>query len=360
MVSASRATMILFALALAGCASEARVLRMEPDPRGKGEAIFFPGAPEVPRYFFAGQLIGENNYVAANESAKSGAASVLRWIAGLAGGETEPEGLQRPQSGVTDAAGRVLVSDASRQAVVVFDPVKGFVTWEQAQGLTKFSSPVGIATGPGGRVWVADANLRFVAELDANGKPVAALGKGELERPTGLAYDPLTRRLFVCDTQAHDIKVYDAERRLVKTIGRRGEGDGEFNFPTHIAFARGELYVADTMNSRVQVFADGGERHRLTVGARGLYVGNLVRPKGVAVDSEGNIYVIESYYDHLLIYDRAGRFLLAIGGLGKDAGQFYLPAGVWTDSRNRIFVADMFNGRVVVLQFLGGGAENEP
>ena len=111
------------------------------------------------------------------------------------------------------------------------------------------------------------------------------------------------------------------------------------------------------MNSRVQVF-DGGS-HRLTVGARGLYVGNLVRPKGVTVDSQGNIYVVESYFDHLLVYDRLGNFLLGISGLGRDAGQFYLPAGVWTDDRNRVFVADMFNGRVVVLQVLGGGVEGE-
>jgi DNA-binding beta-propeller fold protein YncE len=360
MVSAARAVPILVAALLAACAQDARVLRMDPDPRGRAEGIFWPGAPEVPRYFYAGQLIGESNYVEAGGKARSGVADVLRWVAGLVGGSEEPDGLQRPQSGVTDALGRVFVTDASRQAVLVFDPASGLSTWEQAAGLTRFATPVGVATSPEGHVWVADADLGYVAELDAQGKPLAIIGKGVLKRPTGVAYDPQTKRLFVCDTQSHDIKVFDAGRRLLKTIGRRGEGDGEFNYPTHLAFARGELYVADTMNSRVQVFADAGDRHRLTVGARGLYVGNLVRPKGVAVDSEGNIYVVESYYDHLLVYDRNGKFLLAIGGLGKDIGQFYLPAGVWVDSRNRVFVADMFNGRVVVLQFLGGGAEHEP
>jgi len=68
------------------------------------------------------------------------------------------------------------------------------------------------------------------------------------------------------------------------------------------------------MNGRVQVFERGGERPRLVVGSRGLFVGQLVRPKGVATDSAGNIYVVESYYDHLLVFDREGRFLLPIGG----------------------------------------------
>ena len=80
-----------------------------------------------------------------------------------------------------------------------------------------------------------------------------------------------------------------------------------------------------------------------------------MRPKGVAVDGEGNVYVIESYYDSLLVFSARGDFLMPIGGTGTATGRFYLPAGVWVDNRNRVHVADMFNGRVVLFQFLGGG-----
>ena len=102
----------------------------------------------------------------------------------------------------------------------------------------------------------------------------------------------------------------------------------------------------------MQVFDRKGNLLSL-FGERGLYVGNLARPKGIAVDDEENIYVTEGYYDYLLVFDKEGRLLLPIGGTGSQPGQFYLPTGVWTDSRNRIFVSDMFNGRVVVLQYLG-------
>ena len=81
----------------------------------------------------------------------------------------------------------------------------------------------------------------------------------------------------------------------------------------------------------------------------------MVRPKGVTVDSEGNIYVVESYYDHLLIYDESGQFLLPIGGTGSEVGQFFLPAGMWSDKTDRIFVADMFNSRVVIFRYVGTG-----
>jgi hypothetical protein len=66
------------------------------------------------------------------------------------------------------------------------------------------------------------------------------------------------------------------------------------------------------------------------------------------------VYVVESYYDHMLIYNGDGQFLMPLGGTGSGTGRFFLPAGVWTDDRSRVFVADMFNGRVVVFSFMGG------
>ena len=83
-------------------------------------------------------------------------------------------------------------------------------------------------------------------------------------------------------------------------------------------------------------------------------MGNLTRPKGVAVDPSGNIYVVESFYDHLLVFNAQGDFLLPITDDGQKDGQFYLPAGVWSDGTGKIYLADMFNGRIVIYQFLGG------
>jgi DNA-binding beta-propeller fold protein YncE len=244
--------------------------------------------------------------------------------------------------------------------VFAFRPEGGLDVYEYAYGAKRFASPTGIACGPGRSLFVADSALGAVVELDGEGRTLRRIGEGELGRPTGLALDRERGELYVADTASHEIRVFDAAGRPARRFGRRGEAEGEFNYPTHLWFRGGDLYVADTMNGRVQVFARGEALPRLVVGARGLYVGQLVRPKGVATDSAGNIYVIESYYDHLLVYDREGRFLLPIGGLGRGEGQFYLPSGLWTDERDRVYVADMFNGRVVVFQFLGGEADGQP
>lgn len=349
----------LFVVLLGGCASEPLVMRFDPGQITAGKKIYFPplSDEEVPRYLYVGELTGENNFVEPDGKEKNRFIEVLKWIAGIFENNA-PVVLQRPQSGVVDQNGRILVTDVSRSAVFVFDPANGRLdVWEYAHGFSRFLSPSGIALGPAGRVFVADAELRQVVMLDPDGKGTVLVDSNQLERPTGLAWDEKEGILYVSDTQAHQIKVFDMTARLVKTIGLRGEGLGEFNFPTFLALGDERLIVSDTMNARVQIISLNDSAPPKVVGERGTRVGNLVRPKGVALDAENNLYVIESYHDHLLIFDERGRFLLPIGGTGKVAGNFYLPGGVWVDRGNRVFVADTFNGRISVFQFLGGGGD---
>ena len=346
------------ALLLAGCAGVQTVrgeMRFGMDDAPEGRRLFWPPPPEVPRFLYTGTLTGEQNFHRPDAGSNS-LQAFGRWLVGLDARSAAPVVLQRPSAMVGDDQGRLYVSDASRQAVFVFDEVAGeLLVWDRADGVAGFLAPAGMVLDGSGTLLVADAELGVVVRLDRRGEPQGVIGRGHLRRPTGLARDPGTGTLFVADTYAHDIKVFAPDGTLLRVIGRRGEGSGEFNFPTHLAFAQGELYVTDTLNSRVQVFNGQGEVQARRFGTRGLYLGNLVRPKGVAVDAEGNVYVVESYYDSLLVFSPRGEFLLPIGGTGTSTGRFYLPAGVWIDGRNRVFIADMFNGRVVLFQFLGGG-----
>jgi sugar lactone lactonase YvrE len=341
---------------VAGCADTGPVrgtLRYGLEDAPEGRRLLWPAAPEVPRFLYAGTLTGEPNF--RQPEADSGWRRVGRWLVGLDGRSAPPVVLQRPGVITGDDAGRVFVSDASRQAVFVFDePGGALAVWERADNARNFVAPSGMAA-TADRLYVADAALGAVFVLGRDGTPERSIGGGQLTRPTGVARDAAGGRLYVADTYAHDIKVFDDAGRLLRTFGRRGEGDGEFNFPTHLALAAGELYVTDTMNNRVQVLDAASGALRRSLGARGLYVGNLVRPKGVAVDADGNVYIVESYYDSLLVFSREGEFLMPIGGTGTATGRFYLPAGVWVDAKNRVHVADMYNGRVVLFQFLGGG-----
>lgn len=344
-------TVIACGSLLVGCADVPKVMSFS---AGSADlAKVWPLLPDEPKYRYIGELTGEANFHASEDAQKSTSAKLLDWLTGLSSAVHTPTVLQRPQSGVVDEAGRVYVTDVSKGVVYVFDKIGGKLdVWEMARANVHFKTPIGI-TLANQDILVADAELHAVFRLDGKGNPVGEIGQDILKRPTGLAYDVKRGVIYVSDTYSHDIKVFDDAGKLLKTIGQRGEDAGEFNFPTYLAFSGDHLYVTDTLNSRIQIFdADG----KLTgkFGSRGLYIGNLVRPKGVAVDSVGNIYVVESLHDRLLVFNDQGQVLLAIGDSGKETGQFYLPAGVWVDHQDRVYVADMFNGRVMVLQFLGG------
>lgn len=344
---------IAVATLLGACAAGPQTMRYSTN--GSQDLHVWPAAQtqEVPRYRYLGELTGQGNF-AGGDGAGAQARRALSLLVGLDERDTDPVVLQRPQSGTVDASGRILVTDVSRRAVFVFDEQGGsLAVWEDAGPQLPFEAPIGIAAGREGEVLVTDANLRRVVRLARDGRPLGTFGEGVLRRPTGIARDPARGLVFVADTHAHDIKVFDDDGRLVDTVGHRGDGPGEFNFPTHLSFARGRLYVTDNLNARIQVLTAAGEV-ALRFGERGLFVGNLVRPKGVATDDEGNIYVVESLYDTLLVFAPDGQLLMSIGGTGTGVGKFFLPAGVWVDTRNRVFVADMFNGRVVIFHFLGG------
>jgi sugar lactone lactonase YvrE len=350
----------LLALLLGGCASTSVEpirgrLHFGMDDAPEGEKLMWPAAPEVPRFLYTGTLVGEPNFRAPDGEERSALARAARWLVGLDDKSATPLVLQRPAALAGDDNGRLYVSDMSRQAVFVFDEKAGeLLLWEQAAPGLRFVAPAGIAVAAD-RVWVVDAELGAVFALDAKGQALGAVGRGHLTRPTGVAWDARTERLFVADAYAHAIKVFATDGRLLATYGTRGDGPGEFNYPTHLALSNGELAVTDSLNSRIQFLRTTDGAFVRQFGTRGLQVGQLVRPKGVSLDADGNVYVIESYFDSLLVFSPRGEFLMPIGGTGRATGRFYLPAGVWVDARNRVHIADMFNGRVVLFQFLGGG-----
>jgi len=334
----------------AGCAGDSatRAPNLEPEPKAR----VWPQPPETPRYAYVRSLVGERDFVPPDSKGVGTFTKVLKWIAGIFVGDPEYLELRRPVSGMTDEAGRIFVVDMSHRAVIVFDmPAKKVRKWSVAAEGRKFVSPVALVGDGAGGLYVTDAELKEVFHLDGNGKPVGRFGKGVLGRPTGIARDPLAGRIYVADTVRHDIKIFDMRGNLVDSLGARGWRQGSFNGPTHLSFHGDKLYVSDTLNFRVQVFDRGGDGKTM-FGKLGLYVGRLTRPKGVAVGRDGRVYVVESYFDHLLVYNGEGQLLLPIGGTGSGIGEFYLPAGVWVDRQGRVMIADMFNGRIVVLKEL--------
>jgi sugar lactone lactonase YvrE len=134
--------------------------------------------------------------------------------------------------------------------------------------------------------------------------------------------------------------------------GDQGDGPGEFNFPIGIAItSRGEVLVSDFYNARVQKFtADGKHLASIPV---------LPNPGGMAVDSDGNIYLThfsamkkdeEKKPDRVSVVSPDGKLLRQWGKTGTGAGEFDYPGGIALSADGRVYVADQTNRRVQVFE----------
>src|SRR3989304_4356712 len=78
--------------------------------------------------------------------------------------------------------------------------------------------------------------------------------------------------------------------------------------------------------------------------------GDLAMPKGVAVDRDGIVYVVDGLFDNVQLFNRQGDFLLTLGKRGGDFGEFWLPSGGFLSGNNRLYVCDTYNRRVQVFR----------
>lgn len=218
-----------------------------------------------------------------------------------------------------------------------------------------FSSLVGACFLPGGDILFSDSRLNKLFIVNKDAKVIRTFGDTlTFRQPTGIAYAEATGEVWVVETAAHQVSVYKIDGTFVKSIGSRGEGDGQFNFPTSIWIdGKGDAYIVDAMNFRLQIFNKDGV-FVTSFGAPGDVSGSFARPKGVAVDQYGNIYVADALFHVVQIFDRSGNFLYSFGKQGREKGEFWMPSGLYIDKDNFIYVADSYNSRVQVFQLING------
>jgi DNA-binding beta-propeller fold protein YncE len=260
----------------------------------------------------------------------------------------------KPSGATVDSRGRILIADSSLVNVKIFDYNASNMSFLET-GRNLMLKPIGIAADAKGRAYVADTYKNKIYVFGSNDRFTRVFGqKGEFKQPVGLAVDNERGRLYVVDTHLHKVFVLEIETgEVIKTIGKRGQEEGEFNYPAFIAIdKKGNIYVVDTMNGRVQVFDPEGRFIRAW-GQLGDGQGMFARPKGIAIDSEGHVYVVDAAFNNVQIFDEEGEFLLYFGDMGGGRGQQILPMGIAIDNEDRIYVMDTFNGRVNIYEYMG-------
>jgi hypothetical protein len=108
-----------------------------------------------------------------------------------------------------------------------------------------------------------------------------------------------------------------------------------------------DLYVADCLNNRIQVFQPGNLTGTTTVGNGSKKGINLSYPTGVVLDADGNLFVVDSCNHRILLSGLNGfRCLVGCSNTGSGSDRLDYPATLSFDSYGNMFVADTGNSRI--------------
>jgi uncharacterized protein (TIGR03437 family) len=301
-----------------------------------------------------------------------------------------------------DGEGNLYIADAANQRVRRISPggaidtvlgtgTAGFAVDFGSPAGAVFNMPRGVAAEPGGAIYVADTLNNRIRKYVPGGNVFTYAGNGNaayfgdggraasasINAPEGLALDA-AGNLYIADTNDNAVRKVTPDG-VITTIAGNGltgfAGDGglatraQLNRPRAVAVdAAGNVYVADTGNHRVRrvdtagniaTIAGNGATDFLPDDSAGIN-SSLSDPRGVAVDSAGNVYISDTGHNRVRKLFPTGAITTIVGhdgtccysgdnGLALTA-QLNQPAGLMVDAAGKVYVADTGNSAIRMLR----------
>ncbi|XP_066298907.1 RING finger protein nhl-1-like [Branchiostoma lanceolatum] len=244
---------------------------------------------------------------------------------------------------------RLYVADTWNQRVQVFD-----LSGKFCLSFSTTENPHSLAVQTDGTIVVKSGEE--VMKYSPSGELLHKFPLGEYcSEPFGLAVQR-DGRVVVADYKKHSIFLFEAAGTLVKQVGGKGQGEGQFYGPHFVCVDKDDnIIVADRANSRVQVFdKDLNFKHKF--GQEGRQPQDMWGPFGVSADSKGNIVLANGgdnpfMYVHVGgVHVKHGRKLQVfrpdgtwVSTISSDGDRLHTPQGVAVTEDGHVFVADMMD-----------------
>jgi sugar lactone lactonase YvrE len=298
----------------------------------KLKPVFFPPLPETPRLQFLKSFSGHDDLGAIITS------PFEKFVLG------EPEmkqGIAKPY-GMAIFNGKLYVCDVGKRMLEVLDLKNR--TFDYLTKDRRLMNPVNICITDDGTKYVADPTAGVVFVFDKNDSLNAMLGKELKIAPIDVAVRG--QRCYVTDFNSNQVVVLDKNTgKEVTRMGRKSQSTGEdeplqhlapgeFSLISDVSLDRGgNIYVTDKVAGRITEFDNSGTFLR-TIGRLGSNINEFIRPKGIAVDRNDRIWVVDAGPEVAKIYDQQGQLLLFFGLPGNEPGMMNLPAKIVLDYDN--------------------------
>jgi sugar lactone lactonase YvrE len=293
----------------------------------------------------------------------------------------EPIGITRDRANnlfVTEPYSNLIrrISPSGSVSTFAGNPSQGFANGQGTSSSFRF--PVGITTDRDDNLYVADRYNHVIRRISPSGSTSTFAGSGTkggrdgarfsatFDEPNGLAFDS-QGNLYVVEYPTHKIRRISPDGTVSTFAGNGSPGNSDgfgssarFHFPASIAIdANDTIYVSDSYNHAIRkltpsglvsTFAGSGSSGRSD--GRGIQAA-FFYPGGLAVDSQGNLYVAD-YGNNLVRRISVDGMVSTLAGSGTagqsngvgSAASFNAPNGVVIDSEGSLYITDQRNHMV--------------
>ncbi len=192
---------------------------------------------------------------------------------------------------------------------------------------------------------------------------------GQFSAPRGIAIGS-DGTITIVDQLNYRVQQFQPDGTFLRQWGGIGTGPDKFGQingyafgPTGLAIAPdGTIYIADTWNHRISAFTSNGLPLRQWGGffngqdnpaALPQHTSEFYGPRGIAIGSNGLLYITDTGNSRVLVFDKDGKFVRAFGSFGAGNGQMDNPIGIIARADGTVAVADTNNARILLFSAEG-------
>jgi DNA-binding beta-propeller fold protein YncE len=279
--------LVLLSLLLGSCSKKVSM------QTAKQDLIIYPSPPDTARIQF---LVS----ISSSENATKKRSGFSKFILG----EAISKPIKKPY-GVAIRGGKIYICDTGLGCIDIIDFEKSTFDYFMPKGKGQLQSPLNCYVDDQGKIYVADVVRRQIVIFDKNENFIGCFGDKDKFKPTDVFV--YNNKIWVANLKNNSVNVYDKDNfgllfSFPDSIASAGKEEHLYS-PTNLYIRNDTVYVSDMGDFKIKLYNSEG-KYIKSVGNIGVKAGQMVRPKGIAVDRESNLYVVDAGTENTQIFNR--------------------------------------------------------